>query len=267
MSERTLQSQTAECGFFDWRIFRMHILERAGYELRLMGSRAILPPLITAAGYIPLAWLLTYLKTPPQRFLESGPEMLIPMIAGMFAGTLACYDPALELQLTLPALYRRTGMLRILLMLSWGGLIACLFISSLFGLKQDYMLQPPQPQPPLLALLVRQLVWLGPLLWCTGSAICVSLLMRSRIAGAALLGGIWITEILFKDLLAGVVWLRPVLLFPTTLVTPPTTVPEALYAMWLTNRVEVLTTGLVLILLAWLLLHRPESLLQAVHEE
>jgi hypothetical protein len=245
----------------------MYVLERVRYELRLMGGRAILPPLVTVAGYILLAWLLTYLKTPPQRFLESGPEMLMPMTVGMFAGTLASYDPALELQLTLPVPYHRTGLLRILLILSWGGLIASLFISALFAFKEEYMLQPPQPQPLLLALLIRQLVWLGPLLWCAGSAICFSLLMRSRIAGAALLGGLWISEIVFKDVIASVTWLRPLLLFPTTLVTPPTVVSPADYEMWLTNRYEVLITGLVLTVLAWLLLHRAESLLQAFHEE
>src|SRR5215469_11763814 len=204
-------------------------LDRLRYELQLMGKRAILPPIVTIIGYILFAFLLFYIKTPPARFLESGPEMILPMIVGMFSGTLVSYDPALELQLTMPSKYHLTGLLRVLLILLWAACIALLFINLTAALNLEYMFRPPHPQSPILQFLTRQLVWLSPLLWCVGISTCFGLLMKSRAAGAALLGGIWIAEIIFKDLIAITVWLRPVLLFPTTLVLPPTVVPQAWY--------------------------------------
>ncbi len=241
--------------------------DRLRYELQLMGKRAILPPIVTVLGYGLLALLLHYLKVNPARFLESGPEMMLPMIVGMFAGALISSDPALELQLTMPRKYHMTGIFRILMIIVWTACSALLLINISAALKLEYMLQPPQPQSALVQFLMRQLVWLGPLLWCVGLASCFGLLLRSRAAGAALLGGVWIAEIIFKDRIAATTWLRPVLLFPTTLVLPPAVVPQSWYNIWLTSRFEVLGTGLVLLLLAWLLLHNPEGLLKGSTEE
>lgn len=243
------------------------LIDRLRYELQLMGKRAILPPLVTMGGYILFTFLLFYLRTAPGRFLESGPEMILPMVVGMFAGTLISADPALELQLTMPRRYQKTAILRVFVILLWTAGIALLFINLAAACNLEYMLQPPQPQPGLVRFLTRELVWLGPLFWCVGIASCSGLLMKSRTAGAALLGGIWIIEIIFKDTLAYIPWLRPVLLFPTTLVTPPTVVSQDIYTLWLTSRFEVLGTGLLFVVLAWLLLRNPESLLRTVNEE
>src|SRR5581483_6963490 len=242
-------------------------LGRLRYELQLMGKRAILPPIITVIAYILFAILLFYIKTQPARFLESGPEMILPMIVGMFAGTLISYDPALELQLTMPHKYHLTGMLRVLLIILWTACIALLFINLIAALKLEYMFQLQHPQSPIIQFHTRQLVWLTPLFWCVGISTSFGLLMKSRTAGAALLGGIWIAEIIFKDYIAITVWLRPFLLFPTTLVLPPTVVPQAWYEIWLTSRLEVLGTGLLLLCLAWLLLRNPEGLLKTSSEE
>jgi hypothetical protein len=223
--------------------------------------------MLTLLGYGLFALLLHYLKTNPARFLESGPEMILPMIVGMFAGTLVSYDPALELQLTMPGKYHMTGLLRILLIIVWTACCALLLINGAAALKLEYMLQPPHPQLALIQFLVRQLVWLAPLFWCVGLASSVGLLLRSRAAGAAVLGGIWILEIIFKDVLASIAWLRPVSLFPTTLVAPPAVVSQYWYDQWLSSRFEVLGTGLVLLLAVWLLLHDSESLLKGLSED
>jgi hypothetical protein len=242
-------------------------LDRLRYEWQLMGKQAVLPPVLTLLGYGLFALLLHCLKTNPARFLESGPEMILPMIVGMFAGTLVSYDPALEIQLTMPRKYHVTGLLRIVLIIAWTACCALLLINGAAALRLEYMLQPPHPQPVLIQFLARQLVWLAPLFWCVGLASSFGLLLRSRAAGAAVLGGVWIAEIIFKDVLASFSWLWPLLLFPTTLVTPPSVVPQHWYDAWLSSRFEVLGTGLILLLVAWLLLHNPEGLLKISNEE
>jgi hypothetical protein len=242
-------------------------IDRLRYELQLLGKKVILPPILVVIGYILMAILLHYLKTNPSRFLESGPEMIMPMIVGMFAGNVTSYDPALELQLTMPRKYQWTGLLRLILIILWTGCIACLFLNISAALNLEFMFRPQHPDGALPPMLMRQLVWLAPLLWCVGLAFCFSLLMKSRAAGAALLGGVWITEIIFKDFIAVTPWLRPVLLFPTTLVFPPAVVPQNWYDIWLNSRLEVIGLAVVLIFIGWLFLCRPEGLLKGASED
>ncbi|HEX4204185.1 MAG TPA: hypothetical protein VHZ51_08320 [Ktedonobacteraceae bacterium] len=242
-------------------------IDRLRYELQLLGKKVILPPILLVIGYILMAILLHYLKTNPSRFLESGPEMIMPMIVGMFAGNVITYDPALELQLTMPRKYQWTGLLRLLLIIVWTACIACLFLNTSAGLNLEYMFLPIHPGEALPRLIMRQLVWLAPLLWCVGLAFCFGLLMKSRAAGAALLGGIWIAEIIFKDYIAANSWLRPVMLFPTTLVLPATVIPQGWYDMWLSSRYEVIGTGLILIFVGWLFLRNPEGMLRSISED
>lgn len=242
-------------------------IDRLRYELQLLGKKVILPPILVVIGYILMAILLHFLKTNPSRFLESGPEMIMPMIVGMFAGNVTTYDPALELQLTMPRKYQWTGLLRLILIILWTGCIACLFLNINAALNLEYMFRPQHPDEALPRMLMRQLVWLVPLLWCVGLAFCFGLLMKSRAAGAALLGGVWIAEIIFKDFIAATPWLRPVLLFPTTLVLPPMVVPQSWYDIWLNSRLEVIGLGVVLIFIGWLFLRRPEGLLKSASED
>jgi hypothetical protein len=129
------------------------------------------------------------------------------------------------------------------------------------------MFRPQHPDGALPPILMRQLVWLAPLLWCVGLAFCFSLLMKSRAAGAALLGGVWIAEIIFKDFIAVTPWLRPILLFPTTLVFPPAVVSQNWYDIWLNSRLEVIGLAVVLIFIGWLFLRRPEGLLKGASED
>jgi len=97
------------------------------------------------------------------------------------------------------------------------------------------------------------------MLWYVAVGLCLALLIRSRSASGALLGGIWIAEVLFKDFFAATDWLHPLFLFPTTLK------PEINF--WLTNRFELIITALVLLPLGWLLLHNTEGLLKRASEE
>ena len=62
--------------------------------------------------------------------------------------------------------------------------------------------------------MVSQLGWIVPLSWFVSAAVLLALLLRSRVASGAILGGVW----LFQHLLGGVFfnygWLRPFYLFP-----------------------------------------------------
>lgn len=242
-------------------------VDRLRYELQLMGKRVILTPVLVMLCFALFAVLLHYLKVEPARFLSSGLEMILPIATGAVVGTIVMHDPALELQLTMPKLYDRTAVLRLVLIVGWAVLIALLSSAIISVLNQVYMFQPPHSWSELVQFLVQQLAWFATLVWCVGLGFCFSLLFRSRSAAGALLAGIWIAEIIFKDDIFLSDWLRPFSLFPTTLVYPALTVPQQYIDMWFTNRVEVLATGLALIAIGWLLLRNPEGLLKGSSEE
>jgi hypothetical protein len=86
-----------------------------------------------------------------------------------------------------------------------------------------------------------------------GTGFTLALLIRSRSASSALLGGIWIIEAIFYGYFAIINWLKPWFLFPTTLA------PNI--SFWLTNRIELLITAFVLLLLDWFMLSNAEILL------
>ncbi len=242
-------------------------LDRLRYEVQLMGKRVILTPVLVMAGFALLAGLLHYLHTNPARTLSGGLELILPIAAGVVVATVISQDPVIELQLTLPRQYHLTGMLRVLLIAAWTICIALLSSGIIVALNLGFMPQPPHTLPAALEFLMGQLVWLAPLLWLAGCGFCLALLLRSRSASAALLGGIWVLEIIFKDVLAATDWLRPVLLFPTTLLPLVGRLPQVYFDIWLDTRLEVLGTGLALCLIGWLLLRNPEGLLKGASEE
>ena len=102
--------------------------------------------------------------------------------------------------------------------------------------------------------LVGQLTWIAPLLWFVAVGFCLALLMHSRSASSALLGGIWTIEAIFYGYFASNVWLKPVFLFPTTL--------APMINFWLLNRFELPGTALALLLFGWFMLRNTEHLLQ-----
>lgn len=73
--------------------------------------------------------------------------------------------------------------------------------------------------------------------------------------------------ILTPLLLATTSWLQPVLLFPTTLILfPSTLIPNSVFQVWLSTRLEIAGTGLVMLAFGWLL-RNPEGLLKGASEE
>jgi len=242
------------------------LLDRFRYEIHLLGKRVILTPILIMVGFACLAVLLHYLHTDPARTLSASLEIILPLAAGVVVATITSHDPAIELQLSMPKRYDRTALGRLTIVASWTIIIALISSISIFALKLAFVPQMSQPSSAPLQFLTGQLTWIAPLLWLVAIGLCLALL-RSRAASGALLGGIWIVEIIFKDYFAATTWLHPVFLFPTTLLPLVGPLPQAILNSWLTNRFELIGTALVLLLLGWLLLRNPEGLLRTSSEE
>jgi hypothetical protein len=244
-------------------------LARLGYEIKLMGKRFFLTPLLIVVAASLMALLLSYLKTNPVRFLTAIPEIILPLAAGVIVCMQATQDGALELHLSLPDSYQQTSLLRWLLVLLWTGGIALVTISAMAGL---HLLYPPQftaSWPLLVQWFALQLVWLAPLLWMMALGLCMALLIRSGTGSSALLAGIWLIEIVFKDMIVTTSWLRPLLLFPSTLLVFPATQvqPDDFNTYWLTTRFEILGSALFLLIVGGLLLRNHEALLKGSTQE
>src|SRR5712692_5875147 len=237
-------------------------LDRLKYELQLMGKKVILTPILVMVGFALFAEMLYLVfHSNPARFLSGGLEMILPVAAGVLVATVVTQDPVLELHLTLPRKYHLTAMRRLLLIVGWTIGIALVSSALILALKLGYLPRPIHSWSGFQQSLAAQLTWLAPLFWFVGVGLCFALLTHSRTASGALLAGIWIAEVVFKDYIFITAWLRPVGLFPTTLVFPQVPVPQVYIDMWWANRFEVLGTGLVLLLVGWLLLRDTEGLL------
>src|SRR5258708_20650411 len=223
--------------------------------------------MLIRVGFAFLALLLHNLHTNPARTLSASLEIILPLAAGLVVATITSQDPAIELQLSMPRSYDRTALDRLTIIAGWTIVIALLSSITIFALKLAFVPQPSQSWPTPLQFLTGQLTWIAPLLWLVAIGLCLALLLRSRAASGALLGGIWIVEIILKDYFAATTWLHPVFLFPTTLLPLVGPLPQAILNSWLTNRFELIGTAIVLLLLGCLLLRNPERLLKTPPDE
>jgi hypothetical protein len=232
-------------------------LDRLRYEARLPGRFALLVPcLIPLVGAL-FVVLLRLGQSKTANLFSACLEMFLPLAAGILVAAISGYDPALELQLSLPAFYRRTVVYRLGLIGVWTACVALLASICLqwTGFAKTLPLEPFWPQ--IVQFVVRQFLWFAPLLWFLAIGLFLALLLRSRSASIALLGGIWVAENIMYGLLIDTPWLHPVFLFAGTL-TPI----SVLAAFWLTNRLELIATAGVFLLIGWLQLRQTEALLQ-----
>lgn len=243
--------------------------DRLYYEIKLLGKRVLLTPTILLLGFAVLACILQARQVSPARMLLGGIEMMLPIAVGAVIGAAVAQDPALELQLTLIRKYHRTGILRLLCVLVLAIVLALIYSNSLAALHMLYMPLFMQKWSPLAVWVQIQLLWLAPLLWCLSAGFCFALLLQSRTASVALLGGIWIAEIVFKDFIVSNVWMRPLLLFPMTLVDyPATNASQADYTTYFFNtRLDLIAMAAVFFCLGWLLLHSTEHMLKGMTAE
>lgn len=233
------------------------VFDRLRYELRILGKWVFLTPILMMGCLAFMAELLTIMHVETLRIsqvLTASLEMLLPVAAGLVVATIISHDNALELQLTMLKKYRITAFTRVGLIVSWTASIALFASACIYHLKFWRVPRQLNSLQVLPQFFTGQLTWIAPLCWFVAVGICLALLMRSRTASSALLGGIWMVEAIFYGYFAFTEWLKPVFLFPTTLMPS--------IDFWLANRLELLGTALVLLLLGWFLLHNTEALIQ-----
>lgn len=234
--------------------------DRLRLELLLMGKKILLPPLLLLVGGSLLAVFLASTNGPTARFLSAVLEMLLPLATGTVVAFLVASDPMLELQLTLPLKYHVTVLQRLVVVMLWSCCLAFLASCIIVVLKLEFL---PQPHPASLmeTVLAEQLAWFPSLLGCTALGFAAALVLQNRAASIGLLAGVWLIEIVFKNILIQSMWLFPLLLFPTTLF------PDGLDVhQWQLNRFLVLIGALLLLLASYPLLLLPERLLKGAHQ-
>ena len=236
--------------------------DRIWYELRIMGRWVILIPPLIILTFALLGAILTIMQVSHLRIsqvLTASLEMVLPLTAGLLTTTIVSYDTAIELQMTMPKTYRMTVFVRLSLIIFWTGCLT--LFSSVFVYHLRFWRVPSQVETwkVLPQFLIGQLTWIAPLFWFVGVGFSLALLIRSRSASSALLGGIWMIEAIFYGYFAIIDWLKPLFLFPTTLAPG--------ISFWLSNRIELLITALVLLLLDWFMLQNTEKLLQGTAGE
>jgi hypothetical protein len=232
-------------------------LDQCSYELHIMGKWVILIPPLIILTFALLAEILTIMQVGHLRIsqvLTASLEMVLPLAAGLLTTTIVSYDAAIELQMTMPKTYRMTAFVRLSLIIAWTSCLA--LFSSVLVYHLRFWRVPSQVETwkVLPQFLIGQLTWIAPLFWFVGVGFSLALLIHSRSASSALLGGIWMIEAIFYGYFAIINWLNPLFLFPTTLVPG--------ISFWLSNRIELLITALILLLLDWLILQNTEKLLQ-----
>jgi hypothetical protein len=219
-------------------------LDHLRYEVRILGLLLFLIPLALALAFAGMTALLfagNVMHSFIANLLIAALEACLPLAIGIVLATVAVQDSALELLLTLPATYRGILFLRFVLLLGWTLLV------ELVATLVLYTVLPWVPVQPLLA---GQLAWLAPALWLAGAGVLLSLLLHSRASSGALLGCIWLFQLVFHGYFAQYNWTRPWFLF-ATLFTPTA-------SFWLSNRLELIATALLLLAAAWWFLRNPE---------
>lgn len=228
-------------------------IDRLRYELRLLGKPAFFTPVLVVLGFALLLLIANHNITLVARSMGASLEVLLPMSAGVVVATVATYDRALELQLTMPRKYHLTANLRLLFILLWSALVSLMTGFLLYTF--NYWRLPVQianwSQP--WQFFTWQLTWLSSMLWLVALGLVLSLLLRSRAASGTLICVLSVAELFFHDEFMNNAILHPVFLFPLTFS------PDASY--WLANRIELLGVAAVLLALAWFLLCLPELLL------
>jgi hypothetical protein len=220
------------------------LLEYLRYEVRILGPLFFLIPpglVLAFAGLTVMLFVGSVVHSFIALVLIAALEACLPLAVGIVLATVAVQDAALELLLSMPSGYRWIFFARLGLLLGWTLLVELLATLAL------YAALPWVPVEPLLA---GQLTWLAPSLWLAGAGMLLALVLRSRAASGAILGCIWIIQLTFHGYFVQSDWTRPWFLF-ATLYTPAA-------SFWLTNRLELIATALILLLAVWWFLRNPE---------
>lgn len=140
-----------------------YIADRLRYELRLAWKVLVFTLLIFFAPLVALVAWQYALKQNPAHIVIAAIEMALPMAAGVMMTTTISQDAALELQLSMPLAYRRTGMLRLMLVTLWGALLCALALGVVASLHLLSLPTFAHTFPVLAQVGLLQLVWLATL--------------------------------------------------------------------------------------------------------
>jgi hypothetical protein len=218
-------------------------------ELRVLGPYPFVAPLVVAAGLVTFVVLLqarhvqhAFIAT----MLVVTLEGCLPLTAGIALAGVAVRDSALEVLLTVQTAYRLTTARRAALVLAWVLLLEVAATWIIRALFPGTILKPG---------VLGLLAWAAPTLWLAGAALLLAYLLRSRSTSAAVLGCLWVAQLVFHGYFAAYGWTRPWFLFATIYV------PAAPF--WVANRLELVAIALVCFTAAWLFLRNAEWRLRA----
>jgi hypothetical protein len=217
------------------------------WEWRLLGWRIIGVPCLMIVALTSLTLLGqagSSASTITTALLTVGLEVALPLTAALVAATAVGYDPAVELQLSLPVSYRATFFRRLILSCVPTAITAILMTLVLIATGQ--WLAPASG-------LLGHLVWLAPLTWLIALVCLLTVMLRSAVIASALIVVLAGAQALLYDLFAYTVWLRPIDLFATTV--------RFAAPVWWMNRVVLLVLAALTFLLTGALLRYPARLL------
>jgi hypothetical protein len=226
----------------------MRFFDRWRYEARRVGRATLLAPwLVTAvlaAGGALAARTVGNGAVP--RTLLFAVEMAVPLVAGVSVASLVGRDPAVELQLAMPAGYRGTLLRRWTVTVAASALLAAGLCSGLMA--SGWWARWPRTH----GVLLGQLTWAAPVCWLAGLGLLAGAVLRAPAAAATVVTAPWLLEQLLPDRLQAYHWSRLLYLFATT---------GGRDADWGANRFALLASAVLLAAGAWLLLGRTERLL------
>ena len=228
-------------------------VDRWRHEARRAGLLALIGPqvlLMAGAGFLVL---VRARHQPVDRIAGSLLEAVLPLGAAIAIAGLVGSDPALEVQLSLPASYR--GSLARRFAVALGICAATAWLGTIvFGGVNAW--HAPT------GALAAQLVWLIPLsVLCAVAGAVATATGNGRIA-AGVVAGLWVAEEYFKDALITPRWAQPLYLFATARAdNPPYLIHGELTHAWFVNRAVLAAVACAAIAFGWMALRSPHRLL------
>ena len=217
------------------------------HEARRAGWTALLtPPSVLVLGLIGALIQYSADENGVARTLVGTLEMLLPLAAGVGAGSLIGHDPVAELAASCRTGYPATLLRRLVVSLTWITVLAVLASAALVATGW-WDRWPPAHAP-----LPGQLTWLSPVLFLAALGFLVGALLRNPGAAAGVVAVVWIIQQVLNDLLLSSPATRLLNLFATTRGGQPED--------WTANRLVLLGVAAVFFLVAWGVLTTSEAI-------
>jgi hypothetical protein len=224
-------------GFADARRLLRHDLRRAG------AAALLVPPGVLAVGAL-LVGLTSRDGGNRGTVAAFVLEALVPLGAGVAAGSVLAAEQAVELQVSVPARVATTVLRRVLLALAWTAAWAAVAAT---GVHAAGWWRPDG------GLATVQLAWLTPAAALAGLAVAASALTGSAGLPSTLVAGVWFGQEMRAGWFAAHPWAQSLYLFPHT--------RDVVAADRLaTNRIVLFAIGAAGLAAGWLLLHAEERL-------